>query len=72
MTIKEVLELNIKALQNVRVPLGEPEIYQAIRNTINDLGACVDAMAKNEAEEAQDQEEPEEQETTEEADNDGI
>lgn len=48
MTIKEVLEINIKALQNVRVPLGEPEIYQAIRNTINDLGACVDALVKSE------------------------
>ncbi len=53
MTIKEVLEINIKALQNLRVPLGEPEIYQAIRNTINDLGDCVDAMVKSKKAEQQ-------------------
>lgn len=48
MTLKEMLELNIKALQAVRVPLSEPEIYQAISNTINDLRACVEAIARGE------------------------
>ncbi len=50
MTVKEALEGNITVLQSLRVPIGEQEIYQTISNTINNLRACVDAIAKCEAE----------------------
>lgn len=60
MTVREVLEANIRALQNLRVPIGEMEIHQVIRNTINDMMACVDAIARSEAE-AQNAAEAEEQ-----------
>lgn len=49
MTIYEVLVANINALGELKIPAREPEIFQTVSATINDLTVCCRTIEAEEA-----------------------
>lgn len=61
LSVLEVLKMNMNILENMRIPIGERQIWDGIQGVMQNERACIEAMEEQErktreaAEEAQDE-----------------
>lgn len=58
MTIYELIKTDIGKLNNLRVPMDEPQLYHQIAEVLADLKACVKAIEDSDKASAQEEPEP--------------